>query len=41
MKIIENSKIPVVILAGGKGSRILEYTRTIPKPLIRVNKVQY
>ena len=39
MKIIENSKIPVVILAGGKGSRILEYTRTIPKPLIRVNKV--
>ncbi len=39
MKIIENSKIPVVILAGGKGSRILEYTKTIPKPLIRVNKV--
>ena len=39
MKIIKNSDIPVVILAGGKGSRILEYTKTIPKPLIRVNKV--
>ena len=33
MKIIENSKIPVVILAGGKGSRILEYTRTILSPI--------
>ncbi len=36
---IECSKIPVIILAGGKGSRILEYTRTMPKPLIRVNRV--
>ena len=39
MSIIPNSKIPVVILAGGKGSRILEYTRTMPKPLIRINRV--
>ena len=26
----------VVILAGGKGTRISEYTKTIPKPMIRV-----
>ena len=36
---IQNFKLPVVILAGGKGSRILEYTKAIPKPLIRVNKI--
>ncbi len=35
----QNFKLPVVILAGGKGSRILEYTKAIPKPLIKVNKV--
>jgi glucose-1-phosphate cytidylyltransferase len=28
----------VVILAGGLGSRISEYTKIIPKPMIRVNK---
>ena len=39
MKPLQYSNIPVVILAGGKGSRILEYTKTIPKPLIRVNRV--
>jgi len=38
MKKITNSEIPVIILAGGKGSRIVEYTRSIPKPLIRVNR---
>ena len=27
-----------IILAGGKGTRILEYTKTIPKPMIRINK---
>jgi len=27
----------VVILAGGFGSRISEYTKTIPKPMIRIN----
>ena len=28
----------VVILAGGFGSRISEYTKTIPKPMIEINK---
>jgi len=27
----------VVILAGGKGTRLSEYTKTIPKPMIKVN----
>ena len=31
------SDIPLVILAGGKGSRLHEYTKKIPKPLIRLN----
>ena len=26
----------VLILAGGKGTRISEYTREIPKPMIRI-----
>ena len=29
----------VVILAGGLGSRISEYTKSIPKPMIAVNKI--
>ena len=29
----------VVILAGGFGTRISEYTKTIPKPMISINKV--
>ena len=28
----------VVILAGGLGSRISEYTKTIPKPMIKIGK---
>ena len=28
----------VVILAGGKGTRISEYTKSIPKPMIKVKK---
>ena len=28
----------VVILAGGMGTRIKEFTKTIPKPMIVVNK---
>ena len=27
----------VIILAGGKGTRISEYTKTIPKPMIEIN----
>ena len=30
------STIPLVILAGGKGSRLQEYTNKIPKPLLRL-----
>ena len=29
----------VVILAGGLGSRISEYTKSIPKPMIEINKI--
>ena len=29
----------VVILAGGKGSRISYYTQTIPKPMIKIGKI--
>ena len=27
----------VVILAGGQGTRLSEYTRTIPKPMVKIN----
>ncbi len=30
------NNIPLVILAGGKGTRITEYSKTIPKPMIRI-----
>ena len=30
------SQIPLVILAGGKGSRLQEYTNKIPKPLLKL-----
>ena len=26
----------IIILAGGKGTRISEYTKTIPKPMIKI-----
>ena len=29
----------VVILAGGRGSRLSEYTQAIPKPMVKVNKI--
>lgn len=32
-----NKNIKVVILAGGFGSRISEYTKKIPKPMIKIN----
>ena len=28
----------VVILAGGFGTRIPEYTKTIPKPMVKIGK---
>ncbi len=37
-KQIDISKINVVILAGGRGTRISEYTKLIPKPMISVCK---
>ena len=30
----------VIILSGGLGTRISEYTKTIPKPLIKIGKYQ-
>ena len=33
---MENIKVKVVILAGGLGSRLSEYTKTIPKPMVKV-----
>ena len=31
--------IDLVILAGGRGKRISEFTKKIPKPLIKVNNI--
>lgn len=36
---MENNKIKVVILAGGKGTRISQYTQKIPKPMIKVGNI--
>ena len=33
---LPKKKIPVLILAGGYGSRLSEKTNLIPKPMIRV-----
>lgn len=33
-----NKNIPVVILCGGKGTRLDPHTRLIPKPLIKIGK---
>ena len=33
---LEQIKVKVVILAGGYGSRLSEYTKTIPKPMVKV-----
>ena len=29
----------VVILAGGKGTRLAEYTKTIPKPMVKIGNL--
>ena len=37
---MENLKdIPLVILAGGRGTRISEYTLNIPKPMIKIGRI--
>ncbi len=34
-------KIDLVILAGGKGSRLKQLTRNTPKPLLKINKLSF
>jgi len=38
---ISKKKIDLVILAGGKGSRIKKYLKDKPKPLIKINNVKF
>lgn len=33
----DNKNIPIVIMAGGKGKRLMPLTRNLPKPLLEVN----
>ena len=35
----ENIHIPVVIMAGGKGTRLHPYTNVLPKPLIPIGNM--
>jgi D-glycero-alpha-D-manno-heptose 1-phosphate guanylyltransferase len=35
------NKIDLVVLAGGKGSRVKNYIKNIPKPLYRYNNVSF
>jgi len=37
----QSEKIDLVILAGGKGSRIANYTKNLPKPLIKFNQIHF
>ncbi len=32
-------KVPVVIMAGGKGTRLYPYTKILPKPLIPIGDI--
>jgi len=34
----KNLKVPVVIMAGGKGSRLEPFTKILPKPLVPINE---
>jgi dTDP-glucose pyrophosphorylase len=36
---IEKIKVPVVIMAGGKGTRLYPYTKILPKPLIPIGDI--
>ena len=35
---MNNFNMKVVILAGGKGTRISEYTKLIPKPMVQIGQ---
>jgi glucose-1-phosphate cytidylyltransferase len=35
---VSPAEIPVVILAGGRGTRLMEETRTVPKPMVRIGE---
>ena len=35
-KIVKKTSIPVIIMAGGKGSRLSPFTKVLPKPLIPI-----
>lgn len=37
----KNHNLDLVILAGGRGSRISKITKKIPKPLIKINKIEF
>ena len=36
---VKKINIPLVILAGGRGTRISEYTKIIPKPMIKIGRI--
>ena len=33
-----NKTLTILVLAGGKGERLLPLTKSLPKPLIKINK---
>ena len=35
------NKLDLVILVGGHGTRILKYTKNLPKPLIKINDREF
>ena len=39
MQMAQN-KTKVVILAGGLGTRLSEYTQSIPKPMVKLDRIQ-